>query len=274
MQKPQASENKTSAIIRFFLGLCSLMLLLFLLYYLVAIRDWSYLAGDRVAADAVRASVDEPSPFETPAVPAGQAEATAAAESVWTPAPVAPTATPKPTPTPPPTAAPSPTPEPTRIPASQLSSYRSRSFNMPESGDNGQYGISRCYISKPDGYQVMVLEGWCYIEDELFNGMNSTTYLVTTHESTGKKVLYQATNIAGISERSHSSVCMNPEAADWRVTLSAADYADGVYNLAVGLGYKPSGSGKTTYVVFPFDAAYSFTVLGGEVINAVPLTEE
>ena len=35
MQKPKANENKTSAIIRFFIGLMFLMIPLFFLYYLL-----------------------------------------------------------------------------------------------------------------------------------------------------------------------------------------------------------------------------------------------
>ena len=285
MQRPQANENKTSAIIRFFIGLCVLMILLFFIYYVVAVRDWSYLAGDN-SRQTASVSATAASPFDTP-VPAVTAtpvvpvvgapvetDAPYPGDVGSTPAPVSPTSTPtaKPTPTPAPTPTPTPTPDPTKIPASEVSAFRSKKFNMPEPGENGEIGISRCYVSKPDQYKIIVLEGWGYIDQDDYNGTNSATYLVTTSESTGQQRLYQATNIAGLSGRAHNSKSMNPAAADWRVTIDVSDYADGIYKLTLGLGYKPSGISKTTYVVYPFDDAYSFTVLGGEVIVEVPVS--
>ena len=291
MQNSRSGENKTSAIIRFFIGLCALMIFIFVLYYLAAVRDWSYLAGNSALLnDSRTAAANEASPFDTPAAvpPSAQPADTAVAALVSVaPTPVktespameavnqtpstaatravmfAPTSTPTPR----------PTPVPTKIPAADLSASK-KGFNMPAEGTNGQIGISRCYVSIPDSYQIIMLEGWGYIDEDTFNGAESATYLIVTNESTGKRILYQATNIAGLSGRAHNSVCLNPEAADWRVTIDVSEFADGMYNLTLGLGYKTSGSRKTKYVVFPFEEKYAFTVVGGESISTVPITQE
>ena len=268
MRNSRSTDNRTSSIIRFFIGLCVLMVLIFVGYYLVAIKDYSYMSD--VSAPNVNEWVNNTSnnlaqtnPSIAPAIP-GTDEAPRAT-------PVAtPIETPVPTPTPIPTATPVPTPVPTKIPEIDLAEMHTKGFKVPDPSRNGNIGISKCYRSIPDAYQVMQLEGWGYVEESYFDGLDCATYLIVTQASTGRQIAYLTTSIAGASGRNHITVAQHPEASDFRVNFSVAQYPDGVYNLGLVLAYKQDG--KSRYAYYPFGPETSFSVISGEVIEPVKET--
>ena len=83
------SRSKVSAIIRFFIWLCVLVIVLFVGYYLVAIKDYSHLLDDPSAplrsfvaanpttASSVESTYDPSAPTATPVPASPEGEATA-----------------------------------------------------------------------------------------------------------------------------------------------------------------------------------------------------
>ena len=268
MRKGHPRGNTASAIIRFFIGLCFIAILLSVLYYLVAVRDYSLLSGDPQAPLATEEPEAVPLPFATSLAQSGTTPVPLPPQTEPDDLPAQPTPSPTPTPTPVPTPTPMPTPVPTKIPIADQSASRTSGFTVPSPATNGNVGITKCYVSVPDSYQIMQLEGWGFVEDSAFNGSECTTYVLTTNESTGKHVVFLATSFSGISGRTFSTAAQNPEDADFRVTMNVSDFADGVYNIGIVLGYKASG-GKQVYAYYPLDESYSFTVLSGEIIAPV-----
>ena len=266
MRRNKPHGNKLSAIIRFFIGLCVIMVLLFVGYYMLAVRDYSYLVREKPAAEPTETAL----PGTTPSAdllgdPSTPVPGLSVTETTVQPV-ISPTPTPEPTPTPAPT--PVPTPVPTKIPEIDQSKSKTSGFKMPKPSTDGNIGISNCYVSKPDSYQIIQLTGWGYIEQPSFDGLQCTTYVIVTEESTGKDRAYLATNIAGISGRAHSGAGQNLSACDFQVNMNVSGYPDGVYY--IGLVLQHTQDGKKRYSYYPFDKDYyAFTVLNGEVISYV-----
>ena len=268
MRRKKPHGNKLSAIIRFFIGLCVIMVLLFVGYYMLAVRDYSYLVRDNAVTEPAGTAQPGATPDAnllgdaTPMPGQTGAEATAKPQATPTPTPV-------PTPTPTPT--PVPTPVPTKIPEIDQSKSKTSGFKMPKPSTDGNIGISKCYVSKPDSYQIIQLTGWGYVENASFDGLQCTTYVIVTEDSTGKDRAYLATNIAGASGREHTGAGQNLSACDFQVNMNVSGYPDGVYYIGLVLQHKVDG--KNRYSYYPFDKNYyAFTVLNGEVIVAVKET--
>jgi len=214
-----------------------------------------------------------------PYVPTGTGEPATPAP-VITPEPVPtptatveiPVATPTPavTPTPEPTATPLPTAIPTPIPASQLPTELKK-FTLPAETEDGNVGVSSCYVSAVDNYSIMELTGWAYAELDYFNGEECGTYIIVL-QGTEPIHAYLANSIPGISGRNHTgAVGKNPSACDWRIYIDISGYDPGLYSLGVALCYKNGTNDEYRY--YRFGDLQSFTVNDGEVIIPVTVTQ-
>lgn len=185
-----------------------------------------------------------------------------------------PTATPEPTekPTPRPTATPAATPEPdgTRIPETAFSDYKT-GLKLPKTIIEGaNVGISRCYISKLNYYQVMQINGWGFIDAPEFNGSTCITYALVTATDQEKGRVYLCENRDGVSRRIHAGeYASNVNAADFSVTIDTSDYESGEYELKLILQYSVDDKYQT--VLCPFSTPHTFTVVEGEVVSAIPI---
>lgn len=300
----------SSAIIRFLIGMLLIALVVFAGFYLLFEVDYSrHLLNSDGTYASTRAyvlppdgSAITPNPNAT-AVPV-QPSATAMAEPTATPEPteapliiittLEPTATPEPTPTvePEPTETPEPTPEPTpiptpeptptprptpepygtRIPAAAFSDYRDDlKVPQPYEGEGMvNVGLSRCYVSKLNLYQVMSVNGWGYIDSEEFNGLTCTTYALVTPAGQEKGRVYLCTNRDGVSRRIHQpELAVNVNASDFEVTIDASGFESGDYELKLILQYEVEG--KLKAVLCPFAEPHLFTVVDGEIVSPLPV---
>lgn len=169
------------------------------------------------------------------------------------------------------TAAPTPTPLPTAmptpIPQSALPTELKK-FTLPAETEDGQVGISNCYVSAVDNYSIMELTGWGYAELDYFNGEQCGTYIVVL-QGTKPIHAYLASSMPGISGRSHTgAIGKNPSECDWRVYIDVSDYEPGLYSLGAALCFKNGTNDEYRY--YRFGDLQSFTVNDGEII--IPVT--
>lgn len=297
----------TAAVIRFLIGLLLIAILVFAGFYLLFEVDYSsrLMNSDGTYA-STRAYVLPPD--STPSVSDGTeasaaptAEATAAPTAAATEIPTeAPTETPtaqpailistlEPTPSPIPTASPTPTPGPTaiptptpvvtvepvgaRIPESEISTYRTR-VKLPGAydGEGLNVGLSRCYLSKLNYYQVMQVNGWGYIDAEGFDGRQCATFALIRNVDTGDYRVYLCTNLEGCSGRTHNAqYAQDVSNCDFQVTIDTSDFASGDYEFQIILYFEVNGR-KRTYLC-PFETTRTFTVVDGEIIAGLPLSD-
>ena len=257
MAKKGRRRSRGPAILRFFVYL--------LIIIIICASAVLFLSMDRDMGERtyVATSTVEPGKYVLP-TPVPTAEPTPDPAVIATPEP---TEEPTPEPTAEPT--PEPTPEPTHIPAEVLSRKVS-DFRLPEPSEDGNVGISKCYVSAIDNYGIMELTGWGYAENEKFDGANCGTYVIVTQEGTGKALAYLTENIEGISGREHDAVCKNAAACDWRAYIDVSKYEPGVYSVSVVLCYK--NEGKNAYRHYEMGPLQSFTVKDGEVIMPVTVS--
>ncbi|MDO4355798.1 MAG: hypothetical protein Q4E13_04730 [Clostridia bacterium] len=211
-------------------------------------------------------------PSEPTEAPTATAESTQPAIIISTLEP-----SPSPTPTVAPTTVPTPTAIPTtepvgaRIPDSAISAYR-ENLKLPKtySGEGLNVGLSRCYLSKLNYYQVMQVNGWGYIDEAEFDGGQCTTFALITSKDTGKSRVYLCTSIDGASGRVHQpQSATDVNACDFQVTIDTSDFDSGDYDFKLILYYKV-GSHMRTWIC-PFETDHTFTVVDGEIVTGLPL---
>lgn len=304
-RKRRRRESVSSAIIRFLIGMLLIALIVMAGYYLLFKADYSrHLINSDGTYASTRAYVlptdgSSPEPEGSAAAPTAvpasavpdSATAEPTAEPTATPEPLIiiatlePTPTPEPTPspepeatpeptavpTPVPTATPEPTPEPdgARIPESSFSAYRT-DLKVPKAYNGAEVGVSRCYVSRLNYYQVMQVNGWGYIDVPEFNGLTCTTYALVTPAGESRGRIYQCINRDGASRRIHEpEYAENVYAADFEVTIDTSDYESGDYELKLILQF--AGEEKTYVYLCPFEKTHTFSVVDGEVISPIPL---
>lgn len=212
----------------------------------------------------------DPNATEAPLIIISTLEPTATPEPNATPEPSG-TPTPTPVPTPEPTATPEPTPEPigTRIPEASFSSYRT-DLKLPKVREGANVGVSRCYASPLNMYQVMQINGWGYIDVDTFNGLTCSTYALITPVGQKDGRVYMCTNRDGASRRIHEpELAQNAYAADFEVTIDTSDFATGEYELNLILQFN-NGKKNRTFLC-PFETPHRFTIVDGEIITTIPL---
>ncbi|MBQ4089934.1 MAG: hypothetical protein IJC56_08680 [Clostridia bacterium] len=168
-----------------------------------------------------------------------------------------------------PTATPLPTAVPTPIPESALPTELKK-FTLPAETNDGQVGISNCYVSAVDSFSIMELTGWGYADLDYFDGEECGTYIIVL-QGTKPIHAYLATSMPGISGRSHTgAMAKNPSECDWRVYIDVSDYDPGLYSLGAALCYKNGSNDEYRY--YRFGDLQSFTVNDGEIIIPVTVT--
>lgn len=265
MQKGYKREGKGMAVLRCFFGLFTIIVVVLLAVFMLKL-DYS----DKLdPSTTMRPYVEvTPAPSVNPdeedilgAVPVATVEATEA-----------PTPTPTPKPTPVPTPTPEPTPEPTSIPKEAYSKLR-LDLDCPALSTNvGKMGITHSYVSSVDGNKVLQLQGYAYIEHPEYDAATSALYLVLNQESTGRQGFVTLTMSPGITGLEHAdATCMNVTAGEFEGFIDVSGFAEDIYSLGMVISYKYDGKTRNEYFTFP--EGVSFTVLGGQVISDVPLTE-
>ena len=238
-------------------------------------------------AETGATTAEEPTDVEPIAVEATAVEATAAddvPEATSIPEPTEPAIristlepTPSPIPTPGITAAPTPTIVPTtepvgaRIPDSAISIYK-ENLRLPKvyEGGDAEVGLSRCYLSKLNYYQVMQVNGWGYIDDAEFDGHQCTTFALITNQQTGKSRVYLCTSLSGVSGRAHQpQYATEVSDSDFQVTIDTSEFESGEYEFQIILHYNVNEQAKTW--ICPFDTARTFSVVDGEIVEGLPL---
>lgn len=183
--------------------------------------------------------------------------------------------TPEPTeePTPEPTEEPTPEPtaEPTTLPADVAAKPMTKFPDLPASAsENGMIGITECYVSQPDDNKLMHIAGYGYVNEEGFDGSKAKSWIVITQVASGQKIAYPLTLTAGVSGLPHEdALCQNAAACDFELYVDVSQYQEGIYSLALVIGYPVEGQKKPTYKYYPFSGDVSFTVLDGKVITPI-----
>ena len=143
--------------------------------------------------------------------------------------------------------------------------------NLPSTAsENGKTGITGCYVSSPDDNQLMVVSGYGYVDVDGFDGAQAKSWLVVTQVASGQRVGYELPLVDGASGLPHSgAVCQNATASDYQITLNVSQYQEGIYSLALVIGYKLPDAKNATFAYYPFGGDVSFTILDGKVITPV-----
>ena len=269
LKRGRKREAKGLAVLYFIIGLIILLIILAVIYFALAKLDYS----DRLDPDAsmrpyVEATLAPLDADATEAPDDGMPEEVDLTEA--TPAP-----TPEPTEAPTEAPTPEPTPLPTALPQELLAKPMTNMPGLPDNAsENGAIGITKCYVSQPDDNKLMHITGYGYVNDAAFDGAQARSWLVVTQVSSNQKIAYPLTLTPGVSGLPHSSaVCRNAAASDFEVYLDVSAYQEGIYSLALVIGYIPEGASKPAYAYYPFSGDISFTVLNGQVITPVTASD-
>jgi hypothetical protein len=293
MQKGYKRESKGLAILRCFIGIFIIAVVALLAYYFLSKDYQDRLAEGTVTRDYIEATAT-PEPTQEPeegGLLIGDADSLPTVEQTPTNSPTptpAPTEAPTPEPTavptvtPVPTEVPTPTPEPTRINKKEYSQTKTKSSEVNKIWKAvnesplraGVCGITGSYVSEQNDNKVIVIQGYAYINDALFDGSNSQVYLILTRSETGSHFIVKPTVQNGSSGHIvTNALCSNPNALDFRATIYCGSYKDDIYSLGVVIESKDS-SGKKTYDYYSFPGNPSFTVMSKQVVAPVRVTGE
>ena len=258
-------EGIAPAIIRFTIGFIIFVVLVGILYFLVVTTHYS-VEGLQPGETPRPYVVPDPTPTPTPTPTPGPAPTPGEEEQppAWA------TASPTPaTPTPVPT--PAPTPVPTSIPESLVVTGRGLDAEALEPtpiDDTVRAGLTSFFVSPADDYHIIEVEGYAYLEHQLYDGDNSSVYLIVRNPS-GDLAAYLTTSEEGISGIEHEGIGKNLALADFRVYIDVSNYMDGTYTLGALLMCMHQGS--EVQVAYRFPDSLNFVVRGGEVITPVQI---
>lgn len=272
LKKGRKREAKGLAVLYFVIGLIILMIILTVIWFALAKLDYS----DKLdPGTTVRPYVEQTEPEPLVETPTEEGEPAGSEDEVDLTVEVTEAPTPEPTeePTPEPTEAPTPepTPEPTALPADRVAVPMTDLPNMPAlASDNGMIGITNCYVSSADDNKLMYVTGYGYVNEEAFDGAQAKSWLVVTQVATGQNIAYPLTLTAGVSGLPHpDAVCQNATSSDFEIVLDVSPYQEGIYSMAMVIGYVPAGEKKVTYRYYPFSGDVTFNVLNGQVIKPI-----
>lgn len=163
-----------------------------------------------------------------------------------------PTFTPEPTPITTPTPTPIPTPEPTPIAANLFSAGKIGGFTVPAVSNEIEGEITKIYVSPANNNAVVQIDGYAYINQELFDASKMYVFMIVTQKSSGKQIAYQAKTVSGVSGDPHvGAICLNPASADFEAVLDVSKYPEGEYKLGVVLYYLMNDKKSYAYYEFP-----------------------
>lgn len=287
-------EAKGLAVLYFVIGLIILLIILAVVYFALVKLDYSDKA-DPNATMRPYVESQEPQPFvenaevqaseEVPEyvmpedevdlttdleeLPEGEIVAEPVDEQPAEEIVETPTEEPTPEPTEEPT--PEPTPEPTALPAGMAAEPMKKMPDLPAmASENGMTGITNCFVSPADDNKLMYITGYGYVNEADFDGTKARSWLVVTQVATAQKIGYPLTLTPDVSGVEHmDAVCQNASAADFEIYLDVSQYQEGIYSLALVVGYMKEGAKDPTYKYYPFSGDISFTVLNGQVVTPV-----
>ena len=156
---------------------------------------------------------------------------------------------------------------PTSIPEVLITAGRGLDADDLEStpiDDTVRADITSFFVSPADDYHIIEVEGYAYLEHQLYDGDNSSVYLIVRNPA-GELAAYLATSEEGISGVEHQGIGKNLAQADFRVYIDVSNYADGTYTLGTLLMCMHQGS--EVRVAYRFPDTLNFGVRGGEVIT-------
>ena len=280
LKKGRKREAKGLAVLYFIIGLIILLIILFVIFKALGM-NYSDMVENPETIRAFVENEDQQTSESTPVyeMPEDEVDLTTGLQELpeeeELPAVVEATATPTqaPTPTPEPTAAPTdaPTPEPTALPAGKAAKPMQKVPDLPTAvSENGAIGITDCYVSQADDSKLMVLTGYGYVDEETFDADGAKSWLVISQVATGQKLAYELTKAPGVTGLSHAAaVCQNVASSDFEIYLDVSQYPEGIYSLAMVIGYVPEGEKKVTYRYYTFSGAVSFNIVNGQVVSPV-----
>lgn len=270
LKRGRKREAKGLAVVYFIIGLIILCIILAVIWFALAKLDYS----DKLSPDTSMR------PYVEMTMSPEQAEATPETDGGFVPDEVdlteatdAPTPEPTEAPTEAPT--PAPTPEPTALPADKCAKPMANIPPLPDNAsENGAIGITKCYVSQPDDNKLMHITGYGYVNQDTFDGAQARSWLIVTQVSTNQKMAYPLTLTQGVSGLPHSSaVCQNAASSDFEIYMDVSQYPEGIYSLALVIGYIPESANKPVYAYYPFSGDISFTVLNGSVITPISASD-
>ena len=282
LKQGRKREAKGLAVLYFIIGLIILLIILAVIYFALAKLDYS----DKLDPETtVRPYIEQTQAPLAPAEPTEpEVDEVEALVSDDTPEDAvdlteeepteAPTKEPTKEPTAEPTATPEPTPEPTPLPTDKLAQPMKKLPNLPQAAsENGKIGLTASYVSQADDGKLMYLAGYGYVNEETFDGAAAKSWLVITEVASGQSVGYPLTLTPNVSGLPHTdAVCQNATACDFEITIDVSPYKEGIYSMALVIGYKGDGK-KVNYKYYPFSSDIKFTVLDGKVVTPAPAAE-
>lgn len=282
LKQGRKREAKGLAVLYFIIGLIILLIILAVIYFALAKLDYS----DKLDPEAtmrpyveqtqapVAVEPNEPK-AETVETGTGDSQPEDAVDLTQPTEEPTPKPTRKPKKTPNPTAEPTPepTPEPTALPADKVAQPMKKMPNLPaEPSENGKIGLTTSFVSPADDNKLMYLAGYGYVNEEAFDGAAAKSWLVITEVASGQSIGYPLTNTAGVSGLPHAdAVCQNATTCDFEITLDVSQYKEGIYSMALVVGYKDGK--KNVFKYYPFSSDVKFTVLDGKVVTPAPAAE-
>ena len=164
-----------------------------------------------------------------------------------------------------------PAPEATPLPADKVAKPMTEIPKLPDvASENGKIGITNCYVSQADDNKLMYVSGYGYINVAEFDGAKAKSWLVVTQVASGQKIAYPLSLMPGISNLPHAdAACQNASASDFELYVDVSQYQEGIYSLALVIGYVPEGKKDATFMYYPFSGEVSFTVLDGRVVTPI-----
>ena len=280
LKQGRKREAKGLAVLYFIIGLIILLIILAVIYFALAKLDYSDKLDPEAtmrpyveqtlpteAPEAVESEPNEPEDNGFEALPEDDVDLTEPTEEP-TPEP-----TPEPTEEPTPEPPPEPTPEPTPLPADKVAQPMKKVPNLPtETSENGKIGLTKSFVSPADDNKLMYLAGYGYINEETFDGAAAKSWLVITEVASGQNVGYPLTLTPNVSGLPHTdAVCKNATSCDFEITLDVSQYKEGIYSMALVIGYKDGK--KNAFKYYPFSSDVKFTVLDGKVVTPAPAAE-
>ena len=276
LKKGRKREAKGLAVLYFIIGLIILFIILAVIYFALAKLDYS----DKLDPEAtMRPYVEQ---TESDMLPEDEVEDLSDSNipedevdlTVETPEPTE-APTPEPTAEPTPTPTPEPTPEPTPLPTDKVAQPMKKTPSVPSmASPNGKIGITSCYASPADDNKLMYIAGYGYVDEDTFDGSKARIWMIVTQEASGQNIAYPMIMTPDASGLSHDgAVCRNATASDFETVLDVSQYKEGIYYMALVIGYVPEGGKDVTYRYYPFSSDISFTVLNGQIVTPIAASQ-
>ena len=138
------------------------------------------------------------------------------------------------------------------------------------SSNNGVIGITHCYVSEADQDKVMYIKGYGYVQEKSFDGSLAKSWLIITEVASDQSICYPLTMSPNASGITHDgATCKNASSCDFELYFEVSQYNEGIYSIALVIGYKDSIMNTNNFRYYQFDNDKKFTVLKGRIITPI-----